>query len=335
MKIKIKNNSNLMKKKVVDYQWPSALGKKYNFNDKISLKDNKKKLIKIENFFKKKFGYNVKLFPSGRAAIATIIRFLKINRSNEVFTDKWSSHCLFNTIGAYTNVNTSLHDPDLVICIHKWGKIKKIKVKKNFKIIEDSVDSLIINKRALFPNKGEFEIFSLPKIIGSISGGLVVSKNKKFIKFCSKEQKKNKNLGVYQAREKFNESNKLQKNYNTWLYYESWNTYLEINSLLNIEKCLNNYDLNKNKIIRRLKIINKILKINNKFIYRVGPVSAIPEKKLKNTKKLSKKLLIRHDSKFIGKKIKFEKYFLIPLHFKINDKDFSSYFKIIKKNYKG
>ena len=79
MKIKITNNSNLMKKKVVDYQWPSALGKKYNFNDKISLKDNKKKLIKIENFFKKKFGYNVKLFPSGRAAIATIIRFLKIN----------------------------------------------------------------------------------------------------------------------------------------------------------------------------------------------------------------------------------------------------------------
>ena len=39
--------------------------------------------------------------------------------------------------------------------------------KKKFKIVEDSVDSLIVNKKALFPNKGEFEIFSIPKIIGT------------------------------------------------------------------------------------------------------------------------------------------------------------------------
>ena len=43
-----------MKKKIVDYQWPSAFRQKYNFIDKISLNSSKKKLIKIENFFKKK-----------------------------------------------------------------------------------------------------------------------------------------------------------------------------------------------------------------------------------------------------------------------------------------
>jgi len=40
-----------------------------------------------------------------------------------------------------------------------------------------------LNKKALFPNNGEFEIFSLPKIIGSISGGLVITKNKRFINY--------------------------------------------------------------------------------------------------------------------------------------------------------
>ena len=272
------------------------------------------------------------MFPSGRAAIATILRFLKINRSNEVFTDKWSSHCLFNTIGAYTNINTEIHNPDLVICIHKWGEIKKIKIKKKFQIIEDSVDSLVLNKKTLFPNNGEFEIFSLPKIIGSISGGLVITKNKKFIKFCKQEQKKNKKLGIYQAREKF-DTLKNKKNFNTWLYYESWNTYTETNSLIDIERCLKNFDKNKNIIIKRINLIKRKLKINYYLNDRLGPVLALPLEKFKNIKYLSKKFLIRHNSKFIEKKAKFEKCILLPLHFKTNEKDFNIYLKLIQKNY--
>ena len=321
-----------MPQNIQDYQWPSAFGKRYNFVNKISAYNNKKNLKRIENFFKNKFGYNVKVFPSGRAAIATILRFLKINRSNEVFTDKWSSHCLFNTIGAYTNINTEIHNPDLVICIHKWGVIKKIKIKKKFQIIEDSADSLVLNKKTLFPNNGEFEIFSLPKIIGSISGGLIVTKNKKFIKFCKYEQKKNKKLGIYQAREKF-DTLKSKKNFNTWLYYESWNTYAETNSLIDIERCLKNFDKNKNIIIKRLNLIKRKLKINYYPNDRLGPVLALPLKKFKNIKYLYKKFLIRHNSKFIDKKIKFEKCLLVPLHFKINEKDFNNYLKLIKKNY--
>ena len=321
-----------MKKEVTDYQWPSAFGQNCNFNDKISFNDNKKKLIKIENFFEKKLGYNVKLFPSGRAAIAIILRFLKINRSNEVFTEKWSSHCLFNTIGAYTNINTTLNNPDIVICIHKWGKIKKVKIKKKFKIVEDSVDSLIVNKKALFPNKGEFEIFSLPKIIGSISGGLVVSKNKKFIKFCKQEQKTNKKLANYQAKERFNNFSK-KKNFNTWLYYETWNTYTEYNSLINIERCLKNFDINKEVIIKRLDFIKKKLKINFNSTERLGPVLPLPLKNFKNINNLSKKFLIRHHSDSIKKKTNFEKCILLPLHFKISKKEFNKYFNLIQKNY--
>ena len=124
-----------------------------------------KKIKKIENFFTNKLGHQAKLFPSGRAAIATILRFLKINRSSEVYTDKWSSHCLFNTIGAYSNINTQIYNPNLVICIHKWGKVKNIKIKKNFKIIEDSVDSIIIDKKNYFQIMENLKFFPYRKLL--------------------------------------------------------------------------------------------------------------------------------------------------------------------------
>ena len=41
----------------------------------------------IENYFKKYYGYNIILFPSARAGIASILRFLKIDRSHEVFVN--------------------------------------------------------------------------------------------------------------------------------------------------------------------------------------------------------------------------------------------------------
>ena len=64
----------------------------------------------------------------------------------------------------------------------------------------------------MFPNKGKFEIFSLPKIIGSISGGLLICKDKKFIKFCKNEQK-NIKLGIYQSKQKFLDKEKKKLRY--------------------------------------------------------------------------------------------------------------------------
>lgn len=328
MKIKITDKST--KKQLLDYQWPSAFIKNKKLSSHQPAIYQKKEIKNIENFFFRKFGYKTKLFPSARAAIAIILKFLKFDRSKEVFTDKWSSHCLFNTVGAHTNISTSFASPDLVICIHKWGEIKKIKVKKKFYIIEDSVDSLILNKKSLFPNNGEFEIISLPKVIGSVAGGLVLSKNKKFLDFCTNEQKKNMRLGIYQSKEKFR--NNSTNNYNTWLHFESWNTYTDSNSINNIKKCLKNYELNKDIIAQRLSTIEKILKIKNDFKNRLGPVLPIQITKIKNLKRLSKNFIVRHNSKNISKKEKFKKYLLLPLHFGINNKKFKDYLSLLKNN---
>ena len=317
-----------------DYQWPSAYTIKPDFVRSKINHNSFKYLKEIEHFFSKKFQYEVKLFPSARAAIAVILRYLQIDRSNTVYTDKWSSHCLFNTIGSRTNVSTTFNKPDLIVCIHKWGVIKKINDKKKFEIIEDSVDSLMLTKKGFFPNNGNFEIFSLPKIIGSISGGLLVTKDKNFSKFCNIEQKKNKNLGVYQSFQKFKPENK-KNNYNTWLHYESWNTFMEKNALLDIKRNHKNFEINKKIIDERLKYIKFFLKLKNNFKDRLGPVLPIPIEKFKNMKKLKKIFLIRHNSNELSKVTNFKKYLLLPLHFKIKENQFNKYLKILKKNIKN
>ena len=86
----------------------------------------------------------------------------------------------------------------------------------------------------MFPNNSKFEIFSLPKIIGSVQGGLIFSRDTDFISFIKKEQKRNFNLGIYQSNQKFLDIKK-EKDFNTWLYHETWNTYLDTNALQNIK----------------------------------------------------------------------------------------------------
>lgn len=318
---------------VSNYQWPQCFIKKVNFINYSNTKTNKIK-NEIEEFFSKKLFSKAILFPSARSCIGAIIEFNKIGRGNEVYVNKWVSNCLFNTIGYYSNPTINLNDPDLFIFNNLWGvkqKIfKKAKLNKKVKLIDDSCDSILLKKSSTFPNNSDYEIFSLPKIIGSISGGIVISRNKKFINFCIKRQKKNKKLSILQSKLKFSELNK--KSIFDYRYNEPINSYLEKNALVDILKKLKNYEINKNLIIKRIKILQNCIKfeIDND---RVGPVIAIELSKLKNQNKLKKYFLIRHKLKNY-KKNHSKKYLLFPLHFKISEQKFNNYLKILKKNIK-
>ena len=321
-----------MKNKIRDYQWPSSFIKTKSFINKNLQINNGYKLKKIENFFKDRlYNYDLFLFPSARASIAVVLRYLKINRSDEVFVNKWVSHCIFNTVGAYTNISTNFSKPKLSILVHKWGKIQKLRNKKKIHIIEDSVDSIIYNKSSLFINNGNFEILSLPKIIGIISGGIIITKDKKFKKFCKLEQKKNQELGKYQSFQKFMDISK-KKNFNTWLYHESWNTYMERNSLDDIISCLKNYEINKRLILQRIKYLNQKFRFNIFNKGRLGPVVPIPPKLIKNKKLMEKNFMLRHINKNEYSLSIYQKVFILPIHFKIKNSTFYKYVKILEKS---
>ena len=317
--------------KIKDYQWPSFFIRDKKYSISKEKKISRALINKIENFFKKNFYYKVILFPSARAALASVLRFRKIDRSNEVFINKWVSHCIFNTVGKYTNISTSFKSPDIIIAVHKWGINQIFSKKKNIEITEDSVDSIILNKKDLFINKGQFEFFSLPKIIGSVSGGIIVTRNLSYYKFAKKEQMKNKKLGIYQSRQKFNDINK-KKSFNTWLFYESSNTFLEYNSLLDIEKNLKNLEINKKIILKRKNLFRKEFNIDYYKNNKLGPVIPINLKFIKNHSLMKKNFLLRHIHKGPKETEKFQKVYLLPVHFKISQQKFNFYIKLLKKS---
>ena len=320
-----------MRNNIKDYQWPSFfINTIQNYNTKYEKKIDIKLINELEKFFEKYYGFNIVLFPSARAGLASILRFLKIDRSNEVFVNKWVSYCVFNTVGKFTNISTSFNAPDVALAVHKWGFKQIIPKKKNLKIIEDSVDSIFLSTKDLFINEGDFEIVSLPKIIGSVSGGIVITKDKNFYNYAKKEQTKNKELGQYQSRRKFEEVTKI-KTFHTWLYHESINTFLEYNALINIKKNIKNLQINKDIILERQKHFRENFnKVSFKFD-RLGPVIPIKYELIKNHDLISKHFLLRqiHSSKY--KIDNFKKVYLLPIHFKITSRKFKFYLTILKK----
>ena len=69
--------------------WPKPKLRKKNLNKNFNLKLRKNKLNKIENYFSDQFGYHSKLFPSGRACLGVIFRYLNFKKSIFILTYFW------------------------------------------------------------------------------------------------------------------------------------------------------------------------------------------------------------------------------------------------------
>lgn len=306
--------------KSLDYQWPS------NFLKKRKLTKNKIKnkllIKKIENFFFKKYGYSVVLLPSARSCLSIIIDYFKISRSEEVIYNKFSSSCIIKTISHYSNPTlVSSRDTSMIVVDNKWG-IKKLVKKNKSIIIEDSADTIHLKKKAFFFNNSDIEIISLPKIIGSIGGGLIVTKNINLLKFCKKKQFLNRKKGLIQTALKF-------KRDFMWENNEITNTYCDEYLLNDIFKNLKNFEINKKIILERLDFLKNHFKLKTSNL-NIGPVVPI---KIKNKNKIINNVMIRNYN--FEKKLpyKFSKAYLIPLHFKISNDMFQRiYQKIIKQN---
>ena len=308
-----------------DIQWPTS--KKVTF--KKSNTFDKNKIDKIEKFFKNKYGSKFSiLMPSSRASITLYIRYLNLNRSNLVSISKWSSHCLFTCIGAFTNISIAETKADMIIVNHKWGNENKInkKINKKTKIIEDSVDSLPGKNFKIFPNNGDIEIISLPKIIGAVAGGIILTNNKKFFKYAKFYQKKNIKLGIDQSKKKIMLTNKNLNKFDNWYFNEAWNTFAEKNMVCDIFKNLINFDRNIEIISNRLEYLQNTfkIKIDKK---RLGPVIVLP---------YNKKIKLNNLTKFFNFKKnvfneKFRKCFILPLQFKLSDQKFKKLVKLYHK----
>ena len=120
-------------------------------------------------------GYPV-LCSSGRVALYIAINESNLDRSKKINLYPYASHCVLNTIGRLTNPNPYMSENQIDIIYHQWG----VTFNCNYKpLIEDSVDSLYERNTPLFQGGAKFEIWSLPKILGTTSGGILWCKKEK------------------------------------------------------------------------------------------------------------------------------------------------------------
>jgi putative PLP-dependent aminotransferase (TIGR04422 family) len=300
-------------------QWP--LPKYYKINKKIPI-SFPKTIEFIESFFAKKYKskYAV-LMPSGRSSINQILRYLKYDRSKIVNIPKWSSTCLYTAIGSITNVTIHNYKADTLLIVHKWGctfKYKTIKKFKNQINIEDSADCLPGKKFLPFKNDTNFEIISLPKIIASYSGGIILTKDYDFYKYAKKQQNNNIRFKI----------NQQKKNGNNYINEKLSQDFFNKSAVNNIFICLKNFKLNIDIINKRRNLIKKIIPSLKLDKERVGPVVIFKAKKfpfLENI--LEKKFFNFH---YLVDKEKYEECFIFPIHFGITEYEFKNKLKKIK-----
>lgn len=132
----------------------------------------------IENKFQKMFpsGHPV-LCSSGRACLYIALKETGIQRNNFIGLFPFASFCVIDSAGRVGSIlsGDASFKADIRIVYHQWGYPQEFNLPLNS--IEDCVDSLCEIGTELFPGGGAFEIWSLPKILGTTSGGLLWCKD--------------------------------------------------------------------------------------------------------------------------------------------------------------
>lgn len=119
-------------------------------------------------------GYPV-VVSSGRAGLALTLKTMGLGRGDFVQIFPYASHCVLDAVSRVAtpiggNVTIGSND-NVHIHYHQWGYVQRRNVVEDD--IEDAVDTLCVPGAALFPFSGRFEIWSLPKILGTSCGGVV------------------------------------------------------------------------------------------------------------------------------------------------------------------
>ena len=216
---------------------------------------------------------------------------------------------------------------------NQWGYLQKFDTNCE-NIIEDSIDSLILNSKTLFQNNGKYEIFSLSKIFGLPFGAIVFCKNEELLlnlKQIRDNQKRYSNMQIFLKY--LSNFSKTADGY--WQLGETYNAYPgnAINDL--ILKNLINYDQIVEDRLEKIKIMENFInfKIDENRLPIILPIK-INENQKKKISKLNKFLFLeRHlNTSFNLNNWHLEKFFPLPIHQEVKNKVILNVREILKKN---
>jgi len=113
------------------------------------------------------------LCSSGRSALTLALTVSEVSRSDLIGVFPYASHCVLDAVSRIATplAGQTATSAALRVIYHQWGFVQEKNLPPN--TIEDSVDTLCLPGTTLFPGGGRFEIWSLPKILGTSSGGVL------------------------------------------------------------------------------------------------------------------------------------------------------------------
>lgn len=316
-----------MTMEVGDYQWPGLSLKPQLYSESLASVDVKEAYRRIEEKLSEKFGVSALLMPSGRSAISHLLQFSGIGRGSAVFAPLWSSHCVWEALGRWSCPTSELSPSTQgILVVHKWGYISRLSGSyPHAFLVDDSVDSFLLDGRNLFSSGGRFEIISLPKVIGSYSGGVIFTRDRSFESWIKERRFARPELARFQSRLRHQEISGNRDLHSSWAAGEALNAALDFNALSDIDQRLEGWESARDCILRRLELLSRTFR--NRFlspsegrlpcVYKVLLSEALP---LEGTP-----VMIRSASiSGIVEKPDFQKHALIPLHFGASEELFQA-----------
>ena len=135
-------------------------------------------ISELEKSFEKLFpdGHAV-ITSSGRAALILALMGQRLSRQDLVGVFPYASHCVLESVAKITTplCGTGWDLESKRIVFHQWGYVQDIQ--DSSVIIDDAADSLCDVKANLFPSGSDYEVWSLPKSFGVLTGGILWCRN--------------------------------------------------------------------------------------------------------------------------------------------------------------
>lgn len=114
------------------------------------------------------------LFSSARAGLTAVLQALGLGRTSKVWIPGFSSHCVIEAVGHFCMPTSEVGaDVRAALIYHQWGWKHKSNFPVDTCLVEDAVDTLFKPGTDVFATSAQHVLWSLPKVIGSVGGGVV------------------------------------------------------------------------------------------------------------------------------------------------------------------
>lgn len=236
----------------------------------------------LEQRLSRLFKFDVLLLPSARSALRLLSDWLQLERADRIYIPPFSSQCLYDAFSHRATLTTDSRPVSVELICHKWGLLHSNATHGPLWTIEDGCDGAVGANGFQWNVNGDFGVVSLPKVLGCVSGGLILARKipsslSGLVRSPSTAQV---SLAIHQAQLKFQDAEASFTMRQRWEYLEPENRTVTSLDIASIERALSRYPESFERLCLRRNKIEEIITSIETTENELGPVVMIPNRSL-------------------------------------------------------